>query len=91
MKRVNFKDLNLSLNEVLSRQDMKKIRGGYGYDGTTCTFQINCLINGGTQPGGTCTGPYDPQFGCAPTEEQCYNDANAWCATTPGCGGCVPY
>lgn len=47
MKQVNFNHLNLSLNEVLSRQDMKKIRGGYGGGGggaSQCSATCICLV-----------------------------------------------
>ncbi len=42
MKRVNFKELNLSLSEVLSRQDMKKIRGGY--TGDACAGKPSTIV-----------------------------------------------
>lgn len=94
MKKIKLSELNLKNAEVLTREQLKKILGGLSSGGGTCSFNINCIYDptcGDIQGSpGTCTGA--PVNGsCVPTEQLCYEEANAQCAQDPCCGGCVPY
>lgn len=82
MKKLNLKNLKLNSNDLLQREQLKTVFGGYGFCGQFCSYDSECPSECSKCTNGRCNYNGDPGDCLTPTN--CFSSAdcaNIWCNT----------